>query len=233
MNNKILISEMWNILGLDPPKPASPDPREPREVAGTFMVRYNLTAMDEEILESISELSWPQIFDIATLSVLDPSKFQAMDEAYQDGISTFRETWKILSTEAKLPGLDRGAFITLSKVCSESEQMPRFVNWCLRSVCGAAGEVQSEAVKHSRMFKTLIPGLMPAGNPSDSYEGLAATKRALMPAGPADANPGPSLADISGAEKAMDKVAAAAGKPADELFLNQKVDLDRERVRNK
>lgn len=240
-----LLTEMYTILGW--PQAAAPQPSSdtPREVVGTFAV-FGPTSLDETIIESIAELSWDDVFDVALLAAVGPEDLSRMATAYHEGTSEFREIWNTLVEEDLLDkGSNRGVFVLLTKECPRTESMSRYIHWCLRTVQESSEKTKSAAVKKSTKFHALIP----SGTEAQHAKGVAASEKYLTPqAVSSDGSKGGTvmpnsvfkgdkptedgMVKVVKAEKALTKVASAKGMQVDQAFPNLFVDLARERVRN-
>lgn len=243
-----LLTEMYTILGhahnLNITQTAI-DPN-PHEVTGCFAVEGETTVLDEALLESIGELSWDQISDIALLATIQPTDFQSLALATAEGIGTFRETWNALAEDGGLvDGVKRGAFILAVNSCPKVESLAKYVFWCVRALQEAGQGVQDEARKKSSAMKTIIPTGDSVAQKKDSDETEAymsphdaKNDKPLMKAphfksaDEKDKERSAKMADLEKAVGAVTKMASSHGQAPDQAYPNLYVDLARERVRN-
>lgn len=242
-----LLNEMYTILGWPKADNPTPDPYTPRDVIGTFQGDVP-TALDEVILESIAELGWDDVFDIALLGALGPEDLSRMTTAYHEGTSEFRDFWNTLVEDGMLErDMKRGVFVLLAKACPQTESMSRYVQWCMRVIRESTKDIQEDAVKRSSKLEALIP----AGSQDKHQSNIKASEKYLTPHTmatdrPKDGNEvmkngvfkadvgksGDGMAKVVKAEKAMKKVADTKGLEVDQAFPNLFIDLARERARN-
>jgi hypothetical protein len=235
--NKVLL-EMEEILGGKTAEMPKIDPTQPREVVGTFVVQ-GVTAVDEVILESIAELDWEQVADIAALATIGPSDFQDLALSFAEGIGSFRQTWNTLANSSALAeGLNRGSFVYLSKVCPQNESFARYVYWCLNALQEASEDTLLELAEKSPAVQMVIPtgqtkkqwdrdtdNAKPFQGKEliEPYEKSTPERREFM---------SKKMKEIDAERDAAVKMAKGSGKSPDEAFINLFVDLDREAARN-
>ena len=237
-----LLTEMYTILGWPQTVAAAPKSDTPREVVGTFMVQTGVTALDETMLESISDMEWDDVFDIASLAALGPEDFSRLVMAYHESTTDFREAWNAYIEEGLIErDMNRGVFMLLAQACPRTESMARYVEWCLRAVVEASEETKKKSGKKAAKFHSLIP----AGSAEQHAKYVNAAEKQLTPVDMAgkevmangvfknkEPDKPEGMAKVVKAEKAMKKIADKAKMAVDQAFPNLFADLARERVRN-
>lgn len=231
--NKVL-QEMNEIFGGQFEQPKI-DPTQPRDVAGTFIVQ-GVTAIDEAILNSIAELTWEQIADIAVLATIGPTDFHILAAAVNEGVSAFRRAWSDLTEDKGIAeGVNRGAFMLLSKACVQ-ESYTRYVYWCLNMLGEANEAIVNSIAEKAPAVKMVIPdGQTMAQRDRDVDNAMKYMGREFIePYERADKKEymDKKLNQIKDIEKSLETAAGKMGKEPDEAFLNTFMDLDRERARN-
>ena len=256
-----LIQEMYQILGYPDSSMKVPETKsikyiEPREVVGSFIIG-GITAMDEHILESVGELNWDQISDLALLSTVEQSDLQNLIMTYSEDSSEFRELWSAMVEHGVIDKtVSRGAFVLLHNLSPQTESQSKYINWCVKAIQESGEQTKLEALDKSSKFNGIIPSgttdsqhtksvdtankyitpyTMDNDRPDDKNKVMHNDVIKNTPGQTASSIEIPAakgMAVVKGLEKTMAKAAEKVGKDVESAFPNLWNMLGRERARH-
>src|SRR3990167_7405011 len=103
MDKNALLIEMNEILGHEKVvQDLESSAPTPRSVTRSFMVPGN-AAVDDMVLESLSQMTWEDVFQFASFSLLPEEEVIYLARSLAESTAAFREAWVRINERFELP----------------------------------------------------------------------------------------------------------------------------------
>lgn len=238
-----LLSEMRDILEGAESVYATQDPHD---VFATFEAQ---DLVGQAVIESLAQLDWDEVAQIASISMLPVEESHALITAYQNGGGDFFHAWRGAKSRVDMPSaLRQESFALLADLSMDEGVVPALVGYSFRALQVASSDVaMCVEDAYPDLGKTVYG---PAGDPK---EGPSLAKSYMTPHACGTDSPDkgrelmqtrmfsdPSVRDQERASKlsdvknmlgAMRAAAGNAGVDPEGMFLNTYRDMHREKVR--
>lgn len=223
----------------------------PEGVARSFQVSGN-TVIDDAVLESLAQLEWDDLLQVAGFSLLPEEEIVALSRALSEGTTSFRLAWRSVKKRHSLPeDLSRGAFLLANKISPDDAVVRRVVNWAklmigeadstvkeklakkmpalAKSMYVPAGDSAKAAKEREETEKYMEPHLPGSDKPTDKTQVM--TTRIFQDPDAREAERDGLLKDVEATMKKLADIAHKFGKQPDEIFPMLWRDMARERTR--
>lgn len=252
MDKNSLLIEMNEILGYDDQvSELQARTPTPESVARHFQ-RPGNTLVDNAVLESLAQCQWEDVAQIAGFSLIPEQEVVNLARAMAESTPAFRETWRRLVEQYKLPSdLSRGAFVSACKISPDETVLRRVVGWSKMMVAEAdstvheklakkmpqlakscfvpAADVAKQNKEREETQKYMSPHADSTDAPDDKKQVL--TPRIFQDPDARDTEREKELKGVEAEIKKLTDLARKAGKEPEEMFPLIWRDLHRERVR--
>jgi hypothetical protein len=258
-DNGELLEELKGIMGVTKgiarAEASYPTPASVAEA----MWDMSLDVVSQAVLLQLAEMSWEEIAQLASLSLISERDLSVLCYAHGQGTSVFREEWRDISRKQHLPeGVDRGAFMAAVRYAPDAMVMTRTTRLARQMVSEAGSGVKAMLAKALPVMHGIFTGDggVQDGDPQGDTakaraytgKGKAATKEYMSPekagsgekvmTAPAFTNTkeqkgsrDEALSKIDKMIAQMTKAGAAAGKHPEEMFGMRWRDIHREKTR--
>jgi len=238
-----LLSEMRGVLDDVEPVYGTEDPFD---VFETFEVG---DLVGQAVIESLSQLDWDEVCQLASISMLPVEESQALVTAYQNGSGDFFHAWRGTKSRVDMPSaLTQESFALLAGLSIDEGVVPALVGYSYRAIQVASPDVaMCIEDAYPDLGKTVYG---PAGDPREgpqlakSFMSPHATStdapskdrqvmatRMFADPDVTDREKASKLSDVKNVLGAMRAAAATSGVDPEGMFLNTYRDMHREKVR--
>ncbi len=258
-NNGALLEELKSIMGVTKGiARAEASYPTPAEIVDNLW-DPSLDVVTLAVLLQLAELSWDQIGELASLSLISEQDLSVLCYAHAQGTSVFREEWREVSSKQNLPeAVGRGTFVSAVRNAPDARVMTRTVRFSKALLSEAGDGVRAKVASALPVMHNVFTGDggVEDGDPQgDSAKALAYTSKGKqitkeyltpeMAGSGVKVMPAPHFASTKDQKDArsallskidrtivqMKKAAAAVGKHPEEMFGLRWRDIHREKTR--